>query len=162
MTFRGTRAELQFLDPLSTQHVTVSGHSFPLAADFTASTAMLMARERPDRIGLARVFHPEVYAGTARLFQLQQFDPARTPVIFVHGLQDTPAAWAPMINSLRDDPWIRKRYQFWVFSYPSGYPYPYSAMLLRRDLDGIGRAFPNRKPVVLIGHSMGGMISRLM
>ena len=67
-----------------------------------------------------------------------------------------------MINSLRDDPWIRKHYQFWVFSYPSGYPYPYSAILLRRDLDGITRAFYSRKKIVLVGHSMGGMISRLM
>jgi pimeloyl-ACP methyl ester carboxylesterase len=108
------------------------------------------------------VFHPEAYADTARLFQLQQFDPTRTPVILVHGLQDTPASWAPMINSLRDDRWIREHYQFWVFSYPSGYPYPYSALLLRRDLDGIARAFPDRKRIVLVGHSMGGMIARLM
>jgi len=67
-----------------------------------------------------------------------------------------------MIDSLRDDPWIREHYQFWVFSYPSGYPYPYAAMLLRHDLDGIDRAFPDHKKVILIGHSMGGMICRLM
>jgi pimeloyl-ACP methyl ester carboxylesterase len=35
-------------------------------------------------------------------------------------------------------------------------------MLLRRDLDGINRAFPNHKRIILIGHSMGGMICRLM
>ena len=155
-------AELDFVDPFKTECVALANHVFPVAADFSASTAMLMARERPERIGLARVFHPEVYADTARLFQLQQFDETRTPVIFVHGLQDTPAGWAPMINSLRNDLWIRTHYQFWVFSYPSGYPYPYSATLLRHDLDGIARAFPNRKPVILVGHSMGGMISRLM
>jgi pimeloyl-ACP methyl ester carboxylesterase len=85
-----------------------------------------------------------------------------TPVIFVHGLQETGASWTPMIDSLRDDPWIRERYQFWFFSYPSGYPYPYSAALFRRELDGVKRAFPNHKRVVLIGHSMGGMICRLM
>ena len=67
-----------------------------------------------------------------------------------------------MIDSLRDDPWIRVHYQFWFFSYPSGYPYPYSAALFRRELDGIKRAFPGHKQVILIGHSMGGMISRLM
>jgi pimeloyl-ACP methyl ester carboxylesterase len=93
---------------------------------------------------------------------LQQFDPARTPVIFVHGLQETGSSWAPMIDSLRDDPAIRKHYQFWYFSYPSGYPYPYAAALFRQDLDGIKRAFPNHKRIVLIGHSMGGMICRLM
>ena len=60
------------------------------------------------------------------------------------------------------DPVIRKNYQFWVFSYPSGYPYPYSASLLRKELDGVNRAFPDHKEMVIIGHSMGGMISRLM
>jgi pimeloyl-ACP methyl ester carboxylesterase len=35
-------------------------------------------------------------------------------------------------------------------------------MLLRRDLDGIKRAFPTQKRIVLVGHSMGGMICRLM
>ena len=158
----GHSAELDFVNPLMTEKATVAQHVFPLAADYDASIAVLMARERPDRIGFARLMNPEAYASTTQLFQLQQFDPNRTPVIFVHGLQDTPASWAPMINTLRNDPAIRKRYQFWFFTYPSGYPYPYSAALLRRDLDGIKRAFPARKPIVLIGHSMGGMISRLM
>ena len=160
--FSGRRAELEFIDPLTIDQVTLSQHAFPLAADFTASLAMLVARERPDRIGFAATLRPEAYADRGRLCQLQQFDQTRTPVIFVHGLQDTPVGWVPMINSLRDDPWIRKHYQFWVFSYPSGYPYPYSAILLRRDLDGITRAFHSRKKIVLVGHSMGGMISRLM
>src|SRR5439155_989102 len=77
-------------------------------------------------------------------------------------LQETGASWAPMVDTLRNDAAIREHYQFWFFSYPSGYPYPYSAALLRRDLAGIRRAFPNHKRVVLIGHSMGGMICRLM
>jgi pimeloyl-ACP methyl ester carboxylesterase len=158
----GHSAELDFVNPLITERASVDHHVFHLAADYDASIAVLMARERPDRIGFARLMNPEAYASTTRLFQLQQFDPNRTPVIFVHGLQDTPASWTPMINALRNDPAIRKRYQFWFFTYPSGYPYPYSAALLRRDLDGIKRAFPARKPIVLIGHSMGGMISRLM
>ena len=135
---------------------------FPLAADFDAPTALLIARERPERLGLSRVINPAAYADTAVLCRLQQFDPAKTPVIFVHGLQETGTSWAPMIDSLRNDAVIRERYQFWFFSYPSGYPYPYAAALFRHDLDGIGRAFPNRKRIVLIGHSMGGLICRLM
>jgi pimeloyl-ACP methyl ester carboxylesterase len=123
---------------------------------------MLIAQERPERLGFSRLIRPEAYAETARLCQLQQYDPDRTPVIFVHGLQETAAGWTTMIDSLHEDAWIRKHYQFWFFSYPSGYPYPYSAMLFRRDLDGIKRTFPTHKRIVLIGHSMGGMICRLM
>jgi hypothetical protein len=32
---------------------------------------------------------------------------------------------------------LRRNYQFWFYSYPSGYPYPYSALILRRELDAI-------------------------
>jgi pimeloyl-ACP methyl ester carboxylesterase len=147
---------------MKAERVAIGKRNFPLAVDLSAPTAMLIARERPERLGFARVINPQKYADTTRLTQLQQFDPARTPVIFVHGLQETGASWAPMIDTLRNDPWIRGHYQFWFFSYPSGYPYPYSAALFRQDLDGIDRAFPNHKRVVLIGHSMGGMICRLM
>ena len=160
--FSDHQAHLEFIDPLKTERITLNKQVFPLAADFDAPTALLIARERPERLGLSRLMNPGAYADTAMLCRLQQFDPARTPVIFVHGLQETGASWAPMIDSLRDDPWIRQHYQFWFFSYPSGYPYPYAAALLRQDLDGIRRAFPNHKRIVLIGHSMGGMICRLM
>jgi pimeloyl-ACP methyl ester carboxylesterase len=160
--FSGRQAQLDFIDPLNTERITLNKKAFPLAADFHASTALLIARERPERLGFSRVLNPGVYADTAILCRLQPFDPARTPVIFVHGLQETGASWAPMIGSLHDNRWIREHYQFWLFSYPSGYPYPYAAALLRQDLDGIKRAFPNHKRVVLIGHSMGGLICRLM
>jgi pimeloyl-ACP methyl ester carboxylesterase len=160
--FSGRKASLELMDPLNAEKITLKKQTFPLAADFDAPTALLVARERPERLGLSRVMNPEAYADTALLTRLQQFDPARTPVIFVHGLQETGASWAPMIDSLRDDPAIRKHYQFWYFSYPSGYPYPYAAALFRQDLNGIERAFPNHKRIVLIGHSMGGMICRLM
>jgi pimeloyl-ACP methyl ester carboxylesterase len=160
--FSGRQAHLEFIDPLNVERITLNKRVFPLAADFDAPTALLIARERPERLGLSRVMNPGAYADTAMLCRLQPFDPARTPVIFVHGLQETGASWAPMIDSLRDDPWIREHYQFWFFSYPSGYPYPYAAALFRQDLDGIKRVFPNHKRIVLIGHSMGGLLCRLM
>src|SRR5262245_51313388 len=143
--FSGRKASLEFLDPLNAERITLNKHVLALAADFDAPTALLIARERPERLGLSRVLNPQAYSDTAMLTRLQQFDPARTPVIFVHGLQETGASWAPMIDSLRHDAAIRKHYQFWYFSYPSGYPYPYAAALFRQDLDGIKRTFPNHK-----------------
>jgi pimeloyl-ACP methyl ester carboxylesterase len=159
--FNDRRAEIEFFLPLSTERISLGGHEYPLAADFTAAVFVGLARERPDKLGFARMVRPEKYAETARLTRLQIYDPNRIPVIFVHGLQDTPASWTPMINAMYEDPDIRRRYQFWVFSYTSGYPYPYSAALFRKELDGVDKAFPGHKKIVLIGHSMGGII-RLM
>ena len=160
--FNGKQAQLEFAEPLAQERMTLNNHSYPVAGDFSAPLAVGLVKERPERLGLVRLLRPENYAATARLMRLQAYDRNRIPVIFVHGLQDTPASWGPMINYLRADPIIRRNYQFWVFSYPSGYPYPYSATLLRRDLDAVKRAFPNTKRIVLVGHSMGGMVSRLM
>ena len=160
--FAGQKAQLEFVDPMKSERIALGKRVFPLAVDFNAPIAMLIARERPERLGFSRLINPAKYADTARLAQLQQYDPDRTPVLFVHGLQETAASWTPMIDWLREDPWIREHYQFWFYSYPSGYPYPYSAALFRHDLDGIKRTFPDHKRVVLIGHSMGGMICRLM
>ncbi len=160
--FHQHQAQIDFIDPFSTDHVILDGETYPLAADYTAPLAIGLTTERPEKLGLIRLLRPEKYASTARLTRLQPYDPKRIPVIFVHGLQDTPASWAPMINQLRDDPVIRRRYQLWVYSYPSGYPYSYSAALFRRELDAIARTYPDRKKIVLVGHSMGGMVSRLM
>ena len=70
--------------------------------------------------------------------------------------------WVPMVNTIWADPILRRNYQVWVFNYPSGYPIPYSALLLRRELDALNKAFPDHRPIVLVGHSMGGILSRLM
>jgi pimeloyl-ACP methyl ester carboxylesterase len=133
-----------------------------LAADFTVPTAVMLAQENPKKLEIARLLRPEKYAETARIARLQPYDPNKTVVVVTHGLMDSPATWAPMLNTLRGDREIRQNFQFWFYSYPSGYPYPYSAAIMRSQLDAIERKYPLRKPIVPIGHSMGGIISRLM
>src|SRR6266576_7107456 len=53
--FSGRKASLEFVDPLNAERITLNKQTFPLAADFDAPTALLVARERPERLGLSRV-----------------------------------------------------------------------------------------------------------
>ena len=156
------RCEIRFEDPLSTETVRFNGRTTPLAADFTVPLAVMLDREDPKKLELARLLRPGKYEETARISRLQPYDPSKTVVLCVHGLMDSPATWAPLINSLRADPEVRRRYQFWFYSYPSGYPYPHSAAILRQQLDAAQQRFPLKRKMVVIGHSMGGMISRLL
>ncbi len=160
--FTGRQCEIAFEDPLATETVSVSGRTFPLAADFTVPIAVMLASTDPEKMGLARLLNPEKYAETARIARLQPYDPDKTAVLVVHGLNSSPATWTPMINTLRNDESIRRNFQFWFYSYPSGYPYMHSAAILRKELDAIEKRFPLRKKMVVIGHSMGGCISRLL
>lgn len=162
LRFEGRRAIMSFEDPLASEKTRLGERTFPLAADFTVPVAVMLASTNPKLIELARAFRPEKFAKTARIVKLQPYDPNKTVVLFVHGLVDSPATWAPMIMSLRSDPRLREKYQFWYYSYPSGYPYPYSASILRHQLDGAEKKYPLCKPMVMVGHSMGSCISRLL
>ena len=160
--FSGQRCEIEFLNPLSSNRVTVARRTLPSAADFTAPMVLGLSREHPEKIGVPALLNPEKFAGKGGLIQAQPYEPQKIPVLFVHGLESTPVAWAPMLNALWADPVVRRNYQVWAFSYPTGYPIPYSALLLRRQLEALDKAFPNHRPIVVVGHSMGGILSRLM
>jgi alpha/beta hydrolase family protein len=160
--FQGHRCVLEFYDPLDQETVRFDDHSVSLAADFTVPLAVMLQQTDPARHELWRALNPEKYAHTATIERLQPYNPNKTVVLVIHGLKDSQATWTPMINKLRGDPVIRKHYQFWFYSYPTGYPFPYSAAILREELDEVERQFPKLKPMVVIGHSMGGCISRLL
>src|SRR2546430_3181964 len=160
--FEGSRCIISISDPLATETVRVDGHTYPLAANFTAAYALQLAREKPQKLGLARLLRPQEYAATARIIRFEPYDPNKTVVLFIHGLMDTPVTWVPMLNDLRGDVDFRRNYQIWFYSYPSGYPYPYSAMILRQELDAIEQKYPLRTPMVCVGHSMGGSITHTL
>jgi pimeloyl-ACP methyl ester carboxylesterase len=160
--FEGSRCILSIKDPLAAETVTVEGHGYPMGANFTGALAMTLAKEKPQKLGFVRLLRPQEYASTFRVARLEPYNPNKSVVLVIHGLMDTPATWVPLINDLRSDKEIRRNYQFWFYSYPSGYPYPYSAMILRQELDAIEKKFPLGRKMVLVGHSMGGCISRTL
>jgi hypothetical protein len=106
--FSGRKCEIGFEDPLSTENVSLVGHTFPLAADYTVPIAVMLASTKPEKMGLARLLQPEKYADTARIARLQPFDPDKTVVLVIHGLNSSPATYTPLINTLRADETIRR------------------------------------------------------
>ena len=75
--------------------------------------------------------------------------------------------WMEMFNDLRSSPDIRRNYQFWFYLYPTGQPFWVSAAQLRQDLATIREVLdPQHREaaldqMVLVGHSMGGLVARL-
>lgn len=160
--FEGKRCVLALEDPMDIQNVRLGGRSFPLTADFTAPASMMLAEMEGQKLGMPRMLHPSKYAATAHISRLEPYDPNKTVVLMVHGLMSSPATWFPMLNHLQGNDEIRRKYQFWFFSYPTGFPYAYSAAIMRRELDVAEKQYPMHKKMVVIGHSMGGCISRLL
>lgn len=162
VNFKGGECVGAILDPLAVEKVEFQGRTRPLAADFTASLALALANQNHRRKELAGLFRPADIESQVRLERLEPYDPEKIPVLCIHGLGDSQATWAPLLQTLRGQAYIRKNYQFWFFSYPTGFPYPFTASVLRRRLDAITAHYPDHKKIVVIGHSMGAMISRTL
>ena len=88
------------------------------------------------------------------LFFLEPFDPAKTPVVFVHGIGGAPVQFEKIAADLD-----RERYQPWFFAYPSIYPLQMVADTLNVSMDIVRRRYDFER-VHLVAHSMGGPVSR--
>src|SRR5579883_2211058 len=159
---------LVLMDPV--QHPTVgqAPTEIPLETDLTTPLAYMWSRTDLDRYRWTGLLRPERALERANLLLLRPYDPRKIPVVMVHGLISSPLAWIPMLNELLRDPEIQKNYQFLLYMYPTGVPIPIAAASLRESLlqakqmyNPDGRA-PNFERMVLLGHSMGGLLSRTM
>lgn len=168
VTFPGGKPELAFHRTLKTSTASLDGRPVPLAADFSASLAYLLSQGRNRDLDIKALIFTDRNIDNAQLAQFETYDPDKIPVVFVHGLMSRPETWTPAVNDLLADPEIRKRYQFWFFLYPTGLPVWNSAAKLRGELDRFrqtldpDRRNPNLNRMVLVGHSMGGLISSLL
>jgi pimeloyl-ACP methyl ester carboxylesterase len=102
------------------------------------------------------------------LFAIEPHRHGRIPVVLVHGTASSPFRWADMVNDLLEDKQIRDHYEFWFFTYNTGNPIPISADVLRqslleavKSLGGV-QADPALGRMVVIGHSQGGLLTKMM
>jgi len=151
---------IRFLNPGFTKSVSIAGKLRPVAGDLYAPNLATFLRGNPLVLSLRWLFQVDRFSYPTRLIFMEPYDPKRIPVVLVHGLLSTPVMWGEVVNGLQADPVIRKNFQFWAFFYPTGQPIPISALDLRNDLRAAEARYPLPRGMVLVGHSMGGIISR--
>jgi hypothetical protein len=155
-----TDVTVRMLNPESVQTVVIGGRKRPLAYDLFAPGVASFRRGNPLVESLRWLFLVDRFSYPTNLVFLQPYDPKRIPVVFVHGLLSTPVMWGEVVRALEADPVIRKNFQFWAFYYPTGQPIPVSALDLREDLRAAEARYRPSRGIVLVGHSMGGILSR--
>jgi pimeloyl-ACP methyl ester carboxylesterase len=174
--FEGTLADLstqragrlELYNPLSVQRIQIEDSLVPLETDLTTPLAYFLSKTDLEEVELAGFFRPDSLRNRTGIYLFEPYQPGKIPVVMVHGLLSSPLTWTPMFNELQGDPAIRKHYQFWFYLYPTGDPYLETAAelhqsleRLRTELDPQGRDGALGQ-MVLVGHSMGGLVSKLM
>jgi pimeloyl-ACP methyl ester carboxylesterase len=158
---------LELWNPRQTAQVPgPQGHT-PLAADLSAPFVYHEAElaDLPDPFEM--FVHPDNNPEFEGLLFLEPYQPGKIPVILVHGLLSSPRTWIDLANDLRANPEFTARYQLWAFGYATGRPFVRAAADLRRQmrmaLEHLQAECPDPAldQVVLIGHSMGGLISKM-
>jgi pimeloyl-ACP methyl ester carboxylesterase len=157
---------LRTLDPYLEMDVSLAGARVPLAVDLDAQIGALR-RYVDTQFAKGALIRSEKHMSIAGLYLLEPPRADKTPLALVHGLASDPSTWKRVFERLAQDPVFRQSYQVSLFAYPTGLHFAYSASLLRRSLlkqltllEAIGFDAGER-PVVLVGHSMGGLLARL-
>lgn len=89
-------------------------------------------------------------------FGLEEYDPRKTIVVFVHGVNGTPRDWKFIVEKLD-----RSKYQPWFYYYPSGLPLEKLGIRLAYTLKYIQqRPEYTINRLVIVAHSMGSLVSR--
>ena len=169
LAMRDLRATLDLYNTYDVPRTTIGGKTVPLEADDTAVLAYVLASPEIWEREL-KAFFSGVFSESAptQLASIEPYRPGRIPVVFVHGTASSVGRWGDMVNDLFDDPRIRDRYQFWFFTYDTGNPVLYSALLLREALrDAVHKLDPAGKDpalseMVVIGHSQGGLLAKAL
>ena len=128
-------AQLQFLDPLSTDTVAMDSTVAPITRDFSAPMALVKKEISRDSLKNFLLTEREDEAAGLRL--VEPYSPGRIPVIFVHGLLSDKFTWIDMVNDLRAIPEFNDRYQIWSFQYHTGDPFLRAGLDLRSSLQQI-------------------------
>lgn len=162
---RGAQGVVELYSSYEKREVEVNGKTVPLENDLTAQLAHCLNQSFFWNVGKRQFRKGQIFE--SGLLTLQPCSPTRIPVVFVHGTMSSPVWWAEMFNTLRSDPLLRDNYQFWFYLYDSGKPIPFSAAAFRAalmqrvkesDPEGNDEAL---KQMVLVGHSQGGLLTKV-
>jgi pimeloyl-ACP methyl ester carboxylesterase len=149
--------------------VEIGGQPVPLENEPSAAFAYALSNPAIWKTELTGFFQGDLFNNLpTQLVAVEPYRPGRIPVVLIHGTASSAGRWADLLNDLQNDPAIRERFQFWLFTYNTGNPMPISALQLRTALEAaVNKLDPDRHDaalhnVVLVGHSQGGLLAKML
>lgn len=159
--------DVHFFNPYTTKEISIAGKRYPLAANYSSGYALWLSENQLQRVSLLSMLNKNT-SSPPQLFMLKPYDPNQKIIIMIHGLGSSPATWVNLTNNLFADPILRENYQVWQIFYATNLPMLENRHQIQQlinaayqmvDPQGI---HPASHHSVIIGHSMGGIIARML
>ena len=158
--------EIKVYDPYSIEKVEIAGKPYSLAANFSAPYGLWLAENNLGAAAYLTLIDRDQHLAMPHLYMLEPYNPNKKIIVLVHGLASSPEAWIAVTNDIMGDAILREHYQVWQIFYSTNMPILESRFqiyaLLKQAFGSLNPKDAAAQDAVLIGHSMGGIISRLL
>jgi pimeloyl-ACP methyl ester carboxylesterase len=158
------RVRIGLADTRLAESICFGRQTLPVAADFTAPYAVQITRDHSRAASRAALFGSSVPGTRLGVTVSAPWDPAKIPLVLVHGLASSAEAWRELTNDILGSEELRGRYQIIHYTYATNETFLAAAARFRRDLAeflAVVKYDASVSPkLVLIGHSMGGLLAK--
>ncbi|WP_288999320.1 alpha/beta hydrolase [uncultured Psychrobacter sp.] len=167
-TLSSRTLDIHLYNPYQTEHVNILGDNHPIAANFSAGYGLWLAENQLDGVGYLNLITRQPDARLPKLFMLEPYDPDKRVLIMLHGLASSPATWVNLTNDILNDDKLRENYQVWQIFYPTNLPILENRYQIQQLIEATyQQTDPEDQNIasqnsVIISHSMGGIIARMM
>ncbi len=159
---------LVIADALKANPLVINDRQYSLAMDPSSFYAKGAGISALNRLAIWGLIGGDEIGRRAGVYLLDEYDPDKRPIVMIHGLGSSPLAWARLSNAIWGNADLRRRFQVWHVVYQTNAP----LLVTRNRIEGyLNNAWsvldpegddPARSGMILIGHSMGGMVARLL
>lgn len=146
----------------------VAGVTYGLRHDAAAPYSRGVRISKLNRLAVWGLVGGREVGRRAGVYLLEDYDPAKRPLVMIHGLGSSPLIWEKLSNAVWSSPELRARYQVWHVVYQTDAPLLVQRRRVQRYLDQAWQILdpegddPARTHIVLVGHSLGGVIARML
>ena len=162
------KLDIHLYNPYQSESVNILNNDYPLAANFSAGYGLWLSENQLDGVGYLNLITRQPEERLPKLFMLEPYDPNKRVLIMLHGLASSPATWVNLTNDILNDDKLRDNYQVWQIFYPTNLPILENRYQIQRLIDSTyqqtdptGQNLASKNSVI-ISHSMGAVIARMM
>ena len=158
--------EMTAYDPYKYETAEIAGKTYPLAANFSAPYGLWLAQNNLGKSAYLSLIDRDERLTMPHLYMLEPYNPNKKVIVLIHGLASSPEAWIRLTNDVMGDPVLREHYQVWQVFYSTNMPILESRFqiyaVIQQAFSQVDNKASAKKDAVLMGHSMGGIIARLL